>query len=598
MVEQSVMVDEGAAKRDRMAEEAIGGDYGDGQLTNRQMEDLATVCMAFGQQMTDIHLHPYQEEFGWRICYSVLSEDSDEITALFSRQSGKTETVAVVVVALMVLLPVLARAVPGDDRITKFKDGLWCGIYAPNYELASIMWNRMKSRLYSSTSKQAMLDPDIDIDLTGKQVVENMVLPNGSFVDCGSASTQSKIEGKTYHLILLEESQDISSKKLRSSIHPMAAATGGSLVKIGTPNQVKSDFYEACRRNKRHDVNRGLTRRRNRNHFEYDYTVAQRYNKRYRKYVQKEMDRLGFDSDDFRMKYRLHWLMERGMFVNPDMFDECGIVDAKNSLVKTVGRGDRQQKWVFTRPPNVVTVDPATEGIIASIDVGKEASTIVTVFKVFWDGGVEFGNETRYPMHVYNWLELHGDDHEAQQPQILEFLKNYRVRQVVIDATGKGDPIYSRIAADLEEFGIDVIPFIFSSASKDVGYKIFLQEIKTRRFTFPAGSAATRLQKWKRFINQMYDLEKSWRGQIMVVNKPKDDKEARDDFCDSAMMGCWLVNMMGTQEIEEAPNQFLGRAARWSKVDMAKETGAWFRKKFEPRKPHKKGRESMRGKWD
>ncbi len=586
---------------ERLAEELVDGvDTVENRvLTDKEISKLADVCVTFSEQMTGITLHAYEREFAWRICFSLLREDADEITALFSRQAGKTETVAVIAVGLMVLLPVLAKVAPGDERIVKFAKGLHAGIYAPNYEQAGIMWARMKTRLYSSEAKRMMLDPDINIDLSGGGA-ENMVLPNGSFIDCGTASPQSKIEGKTYHLILLEECQDIASSKIRASIHPMAAATAGTLVKIGTCNKVRSDFYEACRRNKRHDVARGLVRSKKRCHFEYDYTVVQRYNPRYRKYVEKERARLGEDSDDFRMKYRLHWLMERGMFVNPDLFDECGIKESGNDPFITVGRGKKKRKIIFTRPPNVVTYDPHTEGLVAAIDVGKQASTIVSIGKVFWDGGVDYGGSARYPVHLYNWLELHGDDHEAQHPQILEFLKNYRISQCVVDATGKGDPVYSRLAAELDKYDISVFPFIFTASSKDLGYKIFSQEISTRRFTFPAGSQATKLQKWKRFTNQMYDLEKDWRGQMMVVNKPKDDPEARDDYCDSAMMLSWLVNAKGTMEIEETSNPFFGthRASKWKNAEMVKQAGAWFRNRLEPRRKIQGSRPSKSGRWD
>jgi hypothetical protein len=582
-----------------LAEEAVdGAGVGDRELTDREVMKLADICVEFSQRMTGITLHPYEVEFGWRIAYSILVEDGEELTALFARQSGKTETVAVMVVGLMVLLPVLARAVPGDERIVKFKDGLHCGIYAPNYTQAGIMWARMKARMYSKSSKLMLLDPDIDIDLTGERVSENMTLPNGSFCDCGTASPQAKIEGKTYHLILLEECQDIPTAKIRASIHPMAAATAGTLVKIGTCNKVKSDFYEACRRNKRYDVNQSRLRAKKRNHFEYDYTVVQRYNPRYRKYVEKERQRLGEGSDDFRMKYMLHWLLERGMFVNQDLFDECGIKGNDNPLFIYRGRGRRKRKVIFSRPPNVITFDSKTENMVASIDVGKEASTIITVGKVFWDGGVEYGGQTRYPVHICNWLELYGDDHEAQQPQIIEFLQHYNISQVVVDATGKGDPVYSRVAAELDKYGISVYPFIFSAASKDLAYKIFLQEISTRRFTFPAGSQVTKLQKWKRFIQQMYDLEKGWRGQLMVVNKPKGDEEARDDYCDSAMMLEWLVNAKGSMEIEEEPNPFFGRAAHWSKATMMQQAGAWFRSKIDPKARLQGHRPGKSGRWD
>lgn len=575
------------------------GDVPKRDLTDEECEKLADVALAFSQQMCGIELYPYEQEFGWRIIFSLLREDADEITALFSRQSGKTETVAVVVCGCMVILPALAQALPHDSRISKFRNGLWCGIYAPNYEQAGIMWKRMKLRMYSQSAKETLLDPDLDIDLT--DATENMTLPNGSYVDCGTASPMASIEGKTYHLLLLEENQDMVSTVVRASIHPMAAAVAGTIVKIGTPNQKKGEFYEACRRNKRSDINSGRLRHRHRLHYEYDYTVAQKYNKRYQKYVTKERERLHEDSDEFRMKYKLQWLLERGMFINPDQFDECGIKNTNDHIEvvhkSRIKRPGRPRKTVFRRSPGVVVYDADTQKQVAAIDVGKGNSTVITVGRVFWEGPVPFGDDVRYPIHVQNWLELHGDDHEQQHPQILSFLKNYRIETVIVDATGKGDPIFSRLEADLDKYNIMVIPFIFSTTSKDIGYKILLQEIQNRRLTYPAGHNATRLAKWQRFYSQMVDLEKTWKGQTMMVHKARDDKNARDDFCDSLMMLCWAVNAAESYDVEQAPNPMLGRAARWAMADTMQQAGAWFRKVVNPRGSVPTGRPSKSGKW-
>lgn len=577
-------------------EDSVEGSFGNipqRDLTDEEIERLSDMVMSYVQEMTGISLYPYQIELGWRVTYSLLVEDSDEITALFARQTGKTETLADIVVGCMVLFPVFARNIHWDSRISKFKDGLWVGIYAPNYEQTGILWSRMKTRMYSHSAKAALLDPDIDINLNTQR--ENMVLPNGSFADAGTASPQSNIEGKTYHLIILEETQDIPTDKILESIHPMAAATAGTLVKIGTCNRKRSEFYAACRRNKRADLAAGLLRSKRRCHFEFDYTVGQKYNPRYRKYVQKEKARLGEDSDEFRMKYRLHWLLDRGMFINPDILEDCGIKSNTNHLTITKGRGRRKQTITFTRAPNVVTYDASNEGILASIDVGRTNSTVVTVGKVFWDNPITYADSERFPLHILNWLELYGDDHEAQHPQILDFLKNYNLSQAIIDATGKGDPVYSRLAAELDRFNISVTPFIFNSSSKDLGYKVLGQELATRRLTFPAGSRATRLQKWQRFMSQMEDLEKEWRGQQMIVHKPKNSSEARDDYPDSLMMLCWLANVRGTMEVEEAPNPFIGRKSRWAASDAMRNAKAWYKGVFEPRRP---ARQSKRGKWD
>ena len=50
-------------------------------------------------------MYPYQAQFSKRIIRSVLENDGAELTALFARQSGKTETVAITVGGLMMILP-------------------------------------------------------------------------------------------------------------------------------------------------------------------------------------------------------------------------------------------------------------------------------------------------------------------------------------------------------------------------------------------------------------------------------------------------------------------------------------------------------------
>lgn len=465
-----------------------------------------------------------------------------------------TETVAVTVCGMLIMLPLLAEKIPGDPRLIKFAKGFWVGIYAPHLHQSGIMFRRMKTRMYSRESKEVLLDPEIDMDLTKKQVIENLRFPNGSFVYCGTAAPQSKIEGDTFHLLICEEAQDIGREVLRSSIHPMAAALAGTLVKIGTVSRERSDFYDACRRNRRSDIVKGETRSRKRKHFEFDYTVAQRNNPRYQKYVEKEIERLGFDSDEFRMKYRLHWLLEKGMFVNPDMFEECGLVEAD---VLKVHRGVVGARRVikFPRSSNLVTYDPVTPKVIASIDVGKEFSTVVTIGRPFYEMPIDYAGSTRFPLHIWNWLELQGEDHEIQHEKILSFLANYRISDVIIDATGKGDPVYSRIAADLHSQEIVVVPFIFSASSKDKGYKVLLQEINSKRFTYPAGAAAARTNKWKNFHLQMTDLRKSWRGSTMVVQKDGKSKEARDDYCMSEDME--VLTMEGWRGIDSIDKRSL-----------------------------------------
>ena len=522
------------------------------------MRQVAHGAYLFCCAATGMTLRTYQEKLAIRFCESVFLEDGDELTGLFSRQSGKTEVVAVLISGLMVLCPLLAELIP-DERCRKWATGIHIGVFAPDYGIVEVILNRVSERLYGRAMREMMADPEIGMDPQH----ENLTLPNGSLVRGHSTNPRVQIEGYTYHLIFCDETQNIPDWRIRKSIHPMGAATMASILKIGTPRPAKCEFYEACQRNRRHDVqNPGASRRR---HFEFDYKACAAESDRYRRYVAKEIDRLGYESDDFRMAYRLHWIMERGFFLPPEQFDECAIERKDVVRVRRPGRTTLR----FERPSNTVNFDKVNRHV-AGLDIGRSNdSTVATVGRVLWDHPVSVAGLTVYYVHIVNWLELFGDDHEAQYPRITSFLSNYNLDKVLVDATGRGDPICSRLVADLAPFDIPVAPFIFSGESKHLGFSLLLQELRANRITYPAGSACARLAKYRRFRQQFGDLEKTWRGKHMVVEAPRQGvagkrlKDAHDDYPDSALLMLMATqNLEEAWEAEEAHNPFFGRTAR------------------------------------
>src|ERR1041385_5176035 len=81
------------------------------------LDDLVVRIVVFAQAIAEKRFYPYQVEFGCRIVESVLLHDGDTLTALLSRQSGKTELVGCIMAALAVILPYLARKLPKDWRL-------------------------------------------------------------------------------------------------------------------------------------------------------------------------------------------------------------------------------------------------------------------------------------------------------------------------------------------------------------------------------------------------------------------------------------------------------------------------------------------------
>jgi hypothetical protein len=95
-----------------------------------------------------------------RIIEAVIIGKGDEITALASRQSGKSETVADTVATLMILLPRLAKLYP--DLLGKFNDGVWVGLFAPTESQAETLFGRAVTRLTSERAVDIMGDVEID----------------------------------------------------------------------------------------------------------------------------------------------------------------------------------------------------------------------------------------------------------------------------------------------------------------------------------------------------------------------------------------------------------------------------------------------------
>ena len=278
---------------DNFVKEAYAGRISTTELVNR----IFNFCEAYSGRV----MYPYQAQFSKRIIRSVLENDGAEITALFSRQSGKTETVSITVGGLMIILPQLANMPMflEDPRFAMFKEGFWVGIFAPSQRQAQTTYNRMRGRLQCKEALAILEDPDFRLEFTTSNG-QTVALSNGSFCTAISASDGSNIEGESFKFIICEECQDISNFKIRKSIHPMGAAYNATICKIGTATTYKGDFYEAINRNKAEFESGKL---RIRNHFEYNYKVVMKYNPKYAKYVEREKRSLGETSDEFRMSY-------------------------------------------------------------------------------------------------------------------------------------------------------------------------------------------------------------------------------------------------------------------------------------------------------
>lgn len=241
------------------------------------------------------------------------------------------------------------------------------------------------------------------------------------------------------------------------------------------------------------------------------------------------MIRIGEDSDEFQMSYNCKWLLERGMFVASSVLDELG--DKSQEVVKS---------WHQT--PVVVGIDPAR----------KMDSTVVTVVWVDWERPDEFGY---FEHRILNWLEIQGDDWEEQYFQIVNFLSNYDVLAVGVDANGVGDAVAQRLNILLPRS--EVIALTSSSTEQSKRFKHLQSLIQRGMMAYPAHAKARRLRAWKRFYQQMTDAEIQYKGPNFLVAAP-DESHAHDDYVDSLAIACSLTVDLVMPEAEVQTSPFFG----------------------------------------
>jgi hypothetical protein len=495
------------------------------ELSQQFVDKLIDKMLEFLKVLVGHDLHPYQKPLARRIMESVIINDGEEITALASRQSGKSETVADTVATMMILLPRLAKLYP--DLLGKFKDGIWVGLFAPTESQAETLFGRTVTRLSSERALEIMDDPEIDDTAArvGGVTRQIRLKKSGSTITMMTANPRAKIESKSFHLVIIDECQEADDFVVSKSISPMLAYYAGTMVKTGTPTTSKNNFYRSIQLNRRRQTTRGNRQ----NHFQWDWRDVAKFNANYEKFIRKEMLRIGEESDEFQMSYNCKWLLERGMFVTSSIMDELG--DTSQELVKS---------WHKT--PVVVGIDPAR----------KTDSTVVTVVWVDWDRPDEFGY---FDHRILNWLEMQGDDWEEQYYQIVNFLENYDVLAVGVDANGVGDAVAQRLKLLLPR--AEVMSLTSSPSEQSKRWKHLQALIQRRMISWPSHAKTRRLRTWKRFYQQMVDAEVQYKGPNFLVAAP-DESYAHDDFVDSLSIACSLTQDLVMPEIVASSNPFFG----------------------------------------
>lgn len=480
-----------------------------GKSVSFDAHDITRKIIEFGKILTGISLYKYQEEAVYAIIYSVITFSGDVKTMLFSRQSGKSEAMAFIVDTLCVILPALGKFMPDLEQ---FATGFRVGLFAPQSDQVQTTYSRAMTRMNSANAEMVLQDPDIDVYLESSARLE---LSNGSYLAGQVASKQSKIESKTYDLVIVEEAQDVDDLIVSKSIEPMLSSTAGTLIKVGTTGMFKNHFWYEIQHNRQLD--RKVKDPRVRNHFEFDYKRIikdrreqyeidhKRFHLNYEADILRKKARWGEDSQSFKLAYALIWDLESGMLLTDKEYN--GIINRKLGL---------------QMPTNY-------DYVVAGLDIGKSpAETVLTIGKVTHSKDDPFDKTYK---QVLAWVALGGLDYEAQHHVIMDCIVEFNISSLFADYTGVGKAVVDRLMYACGEY-VDITPYTFTSQSKSDMWFNFVSEIQTKHLIVPANKKVRESTEYMKFEEQMKNCQKYFNGAYMVCEK---SEGYFDDFVDSCL---------------------------------------------------------------
>ena len=505
----------------------------DGKSVSFDAHEITSKIIEFGKILTGLSLYKYQEEAVYAIIYSVITFSGDVKTMLFSRQSGKSEAMAFIIDTLCVLLPALGKIIPDLEQ---FSTGFRVGLFAPQSDQVQTTYSRAMTRVNSANAEMVLSDPDIDVYLESSARLE---LSNGSYLAGQVASKQSKIESKTYDMVIVEEAQDVDDLIVSKSIEPMLSSTAGTLIKVGTTGMFKNHFWYEIQHNRQLD--RRVHDPRVRNHFEFDYKRIikdrreqydidkKRFHLNYEADILRKKARWGEDSQAFKLAYALIWDLESGMLLTDKEFNN--IINRKLGL----------------------QMPTHTDYVVAGMDIAKSpAETVLTIARVFH---LEDQFDKPYKQ-ILAWVALGGMDYEAQHHAVMDCIVEFNISTIFADYTGVGKAVVDRLMYACGEY-VDIVPYTFTAQSKSDMWFNFVSEIQTRHLIVPANKKVRATTEFMKFEEQMKNCQKYFNGSYMVCEK---SEGYFDDFVDSCALMCMAANeeQKVDEEMEVTANPLFG----------------------------------------
>ncbi len=370
-------------------------------------------------------LRPYQQEVAKAVMDSVQNGKGLTFSMEIARQGGKNELSAQLEVLLLTLY------MDAGGSLIK------C---SPTFKPQTIIsMQRLRERL-----------SDFGFDGIYHSEMGYIIGLGAARVIFLSAEESSSVVGHTASILLeVDEAQDVSKEKYAKEFRPMGAATNVTTVHYGTTWDETTLLEEIKQQNMELERKDGLKR-----HFRYDWHEVARSNPEYASYVESERSRLGENHPLFRTQYALLPISGGGGFLS------------RQQVALMLGKHERQRcperGLVYIAGIDLAGEKEQLRDEMLMSSKPKVDSTVISIARI---DSVRISSSRTLEPHLriveqYRWT---GTPHSQLYAQMIEILKRWNCKRVVVDATGIGQPIASFLK---KELGSRIIPFVFTQKSK------------------------------------------------------------------------------------------------------------------------------------
>ena len=329
----------------------------------------------------------------------------------------------------------------------------------------------------------------------------------GSVIKFLSASEQAHIEGETFDVIVLDESQKISDHVFEEVIEPMGGATNAKIVQIGTPRR-KNHFYNVFA-NPNNDY---IT-------IQHDWTQCPRLwakgavlvnSKPYSTYVLKRMPLIlrkevfpdnplvsfenktmhiwdvplsgskGMSVRRFRTQYMLHWLTDVDSYISKIEWERLGTGDFE---MLEAGKAGEIYYAGIDCTGNLGTDDDYEEDV-AGAEEKPESHTSISVVRVVPSGAKQKVFQKFLPLEM-DWVEQIQYFTDLFHPRTGKF---NTIRKIMVDIGNVGKPVVDH----MKSAGLPVEGILFQAKDpaaqknfKNSMYEEFHFELQKNNWFYP-----------------------------------------------------------------------------------------------------------------